>query len=182
MRSMKFNHFVFHIMVALATISLASAILFRTDFSDENLYRLYEVASGVTHLIAATLIAGSVMFFTAEHDWEACTEFDKTMLIPLVPAVLLAFQSSELFASAVYVDAITISYWAAGIGILNCLFIPRHKKLSLHSILKILSILIYLATLMLIWFDGPWFTLAIAFAGIFSLFSLIYSYAVSYKY
>lgn len=169
-------------MVALATIALAVSFLFRTDHSDENLYHIYEVATGVAYLVAGTLLAASAMFFMVEKYWEDGAEFDKIMLIPVIPGLILAFQASELFVGAVYVDYQSIFYWTAALGIINCFFIPRYKTFSLHATFKVLSIVLYLATYLTIWFDGPWFTIATVIAALFSLFSLVYSYGVSYKY
>lgn len=123
-----------------------------------------------------------MMFFTVENYWKECAEFDKTMLIPLIPSVLLVFGASELLADAAYVDGQIVFYWVVGLGIANCLFIPKYKTFSLHAVVKVISIIFYLMTFFAIIFEGPWFTLSVVFAGLFSLFSLLLSYSASENY
>ena len=167
----KSHHIVYHCGILLYFALLIAACFLERPMTEGREFYIDQMI-GVAFLIGGTFIAGGAFFL-----YDPDEDFEKYMLLPLVPGLVLAYFASRILADSFWFDMQGIVRYGIGlIGVLLSLYIPHQKKLSLHFLLKALSVLGFA-------FVFLFCTASIAVpVCVFSLLALIVAYIAQDRY
>ena len=145
------NQYVFMSGALFFVIFMGVLILLKPAFPGE-LYRNYEILSGVSLLIGAVFFMGSPFIFD---EIDEDVGFELSFLVPVVPALVFAYNAAGLLCDTYSGYPDELFMWAIPImGILLAIRYPTFKVLSLPFFVKAASLILFIASGLLFGWPG----------------------------